>query len=101
MDLRGRPDMAPDKFLRAIHNQTSITQYGNGNSSRDYTYIEDIVSGVVSSLDKESNIEHQIYNLGNNNGITLKEFISTCEKVVGKKAIINQIENQKGMYQLH
>jgi UDP-glucuronate 4-epimerase len=93
---RGRPDMAPDKFLRAIHNQTPITQYGNGNSSRDYTYIEDIVSGVVSSLDKESNIEHQIYNLGNNNGITLKEFISTCEKVVGKKAIINQIENQKG-----
>ena len=89
--------MAPDKFLRAIHHQTEITQYGDGSSSRDYTYIDDIVSGVIASVDKNAEtIQHQIYNLGNNTGISLTKFIETCEKVVGKKAIIKKIENQKG-----
>ena len=96
---RGRPDMGSDKFLkRAIHHQTEITQYGDGSSSRDYTYIDDIVSGVImASVDKSSDtIQHQIYNLGNNTGVTLTQFIETCQKVVGKKANIKKIENQKG-----
>ena len=94
---RGRPDMAPDKFLRAIHHQNEITQYGDGSSSRDYTYIDDIVSGVIGSVNKNPDtVQHQIYNLGNNTGITLTQFIETCQKVVGKKANIKKIENQKG-----
>ena len=94
---RGRPDMAPDKFLKAIHNEQPIQQYGDGNSSRDYTYINDIVSGVIASIDKlEESVNHQIYNLGNNHNITLSKFIETCETIVGKKAIINKIGNQKG-----
>jgi len=94
---RGRPDMAPDKFLKAIHNEQPIQQYGDGNSSRDYTYINDIVSGVIASIDKsEESVNYQIYNLGNNHNITLSKFIETCETIVGKKAIINKIGNQKG-----
>jgi len=94
---RGRPDMAPDKFLKAIHNEQPIQQYGDGNSSRDYTYIDDIISGVIASIDKsEESVNYQIYNLGNNHNITLSKFIETCETIVGKKAIINKIGNQKG-----
>lgn len=94
---RGRIDMAPYKFLKAIHDGTPISQYGDGTSSRDYTYIDDIVSGVIASIDKaKDTLQHQIYNLGNCQGITLTEFIKMCEKVVKKKAIIKKIENQLG-----
>ena len=48
---RGRPDMAPYKFLKAIKDGTTFQKYGDGTSSRDYTYVDDIVSGVVASLD--------------------------------------------------
>ena len=89
--------MAPYKFLKAIHDETPIPQYGDGSSSRDYTYIDDIVSGIVASIDKsEDTVQHQVYNLGNCEGTTLTEFIKMCEKVVGKKAIINKIGNQLG-----
>ena len=49
---RGRPDMAPYKFLKAIKDGTKFQKYGEGTSSRDYTYVDDIVSGVVASLQK-------------------------------------------------
>lgn len=93
---RGRPDMAPYKFLTAIMNDTKFHKYGDGETSRDYTYIDDIVSGVVAALDNKNNMECDVFNLGNSNPITLNEFIATCEKVVGKKAIYEQIENQLG-----
>ena len=48
---RGRPDMAPYKFLNSISNDITFDKYGDGSSMRDYTYIDDIVDGVVSSLD--------------------------------------------------
>ena len=92
---RGRPDMAPYKFLKAIHEGKEFEKYGDGTSSRDYTYIDDIVSGIISALNND-NIKCNIYNLGNSNPITLNEFISLCEKVVGKKAKYKTIENQLG-----
>lgn len=91
---RGRPDMAPFKFLKRIMNKTSIDKYGEGNSYRDYTYIDDIVDGILGSLTVEKSCE--IYNLGNTTTVTLNEFIETCEKVTGNKAIINQMPEQKG-----
>ena len=92
----GRPDMAPYKFLKAIMNGKPIDKYGDGSSSRDYTYIDDIVSGIVSSLENKNNKKCEIYNLGNSKPVNLNTFIELCEKAVGKKAIINQMDIQKG-----
>ena len=93
---RGRPDMAPYKFLTAIKNGTEFLKYGNGSSSRDYTYISDIVNGIIVALENKRNIKCNVYNLGNSNPITLNKFIELCEKVCNKKAIYKQIENQLG-----
>ena len=93
---RGRPDMAPYKFLKAINNGEKFKKYGIGDSSRDYTYIDDIVSGIIGALENKNNIEYGVYNLGNSSPISLNGFIETCEKVCGKKAIFDQIENQLG-----
>lgn len=92
---RGRPDMAPYKFLNSIINNKPITKYGNGETFRDYTYIDDIISGIIASL-KLNDPGFKIYNLGNNTPITLNQFIDTCEKVAKKKAIIKLLQNQKG-----
>jgi len=92
---RGRPDMAIDKFLRAIHKQEEITKYGNGETSRDYTYITDIVDGIYSSVLRKEK-DYQVYNLGNSNSITLNDFIIECENVVGKKAKIKNLGDQLG-----
>ena len=93
---RGRPDMAPYKFLKAIKDGTTFQKYGDGTSSRDYTYINDIVSGVVASLDNKKEIKCEVYNLGNSSPVSLNEFIALCEKVVGKQANYEQIGNQLG-----
>ena len=92
---RGRPDMAPYKFMKAIKEGTEITKYGKGNSFRDYTYILDIVQGIEGAI-KSKKEGYEVYNLGNGNPITLNEFIETCEKVLQKKAIIKEIEEQEG-----
>jgi UDP-glucuronate 4-epimerase len=93
---RGRPDMAPYKFLKAIKNGTKFQKYGDGTSSRDYTYVDDIVSGVVSSLQNKKQVKCEVYNLGNSSPVSLNEFIGLCEKVVNKKAQYDEIENQLG-----
>ena len=93
---RGRPDMAPYKFLKAIKDGTKFYKYGNGTSSRDYTYIDDIISGVVAALKNEKEVECEVYNLGNSSPVSLNEFIELCEKVAGKKANYEQIENRMG-----
>lgn len=95
---RGRPDMAPFKFINSILNDKHIDKYGTGESQRDYTYISDIIDGIIKSIEKCGNeiIGNNIYNLGNNKPITLNKFIQTCEEVCGKKALINYKSNQKG-----
>jgi UDP-glucuronate 4-epimerase len=92
---RGRPDMAPMKFLKAIHNQEKFYKYGKEDSYRDYTYIDDIINGILGAIKYEKK-DNQIFNLGNNNLVSLQNFITTCEEVVGKKAIYETIANQKG-----
>ena len=88
--------MAPYKFLNAIKNGKTFQKYGDGTSSRDYTYVDDIVSGVIAATDNKKNIKAEVYNLGNSKPISLNDFICLCEKVVGKKAIYKTIENQLG-----
>ena len=91
---RGRPDMAPFKFIDRISRGLEIDQYGDGSSSRDYTYIDDIVDGVVRSIDRP--YPYEIFNLGKGTGTSLKEFIDIVEKHTGKEAIINVLPDQPG-----
>ena len=92
----GRPDMAPYKFMKAIMDGTPIPKYGDGTSSRDYTYISDIVEGILGACRNKTHRKCEVYNLGNSTPITLNSFIKTCEKVCGKEAIIDPKEDQLG-----
>ena len=90
----GRPDMALFKFTKAIINDNPIDVYNNGDMKRDFSYIDDIVQGIISSLEKP--FDYEIFNLGNNNPMDLEYFISVIEKELGKKAIKNYLPLQPG-----
>lgn len=87
---RGRPDMAPYIFTDAVYHGKTLTLYGDGSTQRDYTFVSDIVSGIVAALDRPQSFE--IYNLGNNTMVSLQEFVSVIEETVGKKAIVERKE---------
>ncbi|ETK78592.1 hypothetical protein L915_15416 [Phytophthora nicotianae] len=91
---RGRPDMAPFKFMDRIARDVAIDQYGDGSSSRDYTFIDDIVQGVLLSLDRGHGCE--VFNLGRGTPVLLTDFIAIIEGLVGKKAKINILPDQPG-----
>lgn len=95
----GRPDMAPFKFTKAILQGSPIDVYNNGNMQRDFTYIDDIVEGVISILNLPSNMNenlYKIYNIGNGNPIQLMDFIKAIENTTGRKAICNFLPMQPG-----
>jgi len=91
---RGRPDMAPFKFIDRVTRGIEIQQFGDGTSSRDYTYISDIVDGVVRAIDRPH--EYEVFNLGKGDGTSLKEFIDLVQKHTGKEAIIKVMPDQPG-----
>jgi len=91
---RGRPDMAPFKFIDRVSRGLELQQFGDGSSSRDYTYIDDIVDGVVRSIDRPH--PYEVFNLGKGDGTSLKEFIDIVQKHVGKSAKIKVMPDQPG-----
>jgi len=91
---RGRPDMAPFKFIDRVSRGIELQKFGDGTSSRDYTYIDDIVDGVVRSIDRPHSYE--VFNLGKGDGTSLNEFIAIVEKHVGKQANVKQLPDQPG-----
>jgi UDP-glucuronate 4-epimerase len=91
---RGRPDMAPMKFTQLINAGMPIEQFGDGTSKRDYTYIDDIVSGVIAAADTPH--DYEIFNLGNNSTVELDHLIACIENSLGKKANIIQKPMQAG-----
>lgn len=91
---RGRPDMAPFKFIDRVFNRLTIQQYGDGSTSRDYTYIDDIVDGVVRAIDRP--LGYEVINLGNGRPFLLRDFINLVERCVGKKADIEVLPEQPG-----
>mmetsp|Transcript_15846 Transcript_15846/g.28218 ORF Transcript_15846/g.28218 Transcript_15846/m.28218 type:complete len:352 (-) Transcript_15846:136-1191(-) len=91
---RGRPDMAPFKFISRVFRGETIDQYGDGSSERDYTYISDIVDGVILAIDKP--LGNQVINLGRSQPVNLLTFIHTIEKECGRKANINLMPMQPG-----
>ena len=97
---RQRPDLAIHKFINCIEQDKKITLYGDGSSSRDYTYIKDIMNGIFKSFEyliKNSDKKiYEIINLGSSRGIKLIDMVRTIEKVLNKKAQIEFIEKQDG-----
>jgi UDP-glucuronate 4-epimerase len=91
---RGRPDMAPFKFIDRVSRGLELQQFGDGSSSRDYTYISDIVDGIVRAVDRPH--PYEVFNLGKGNGTSLKDFIGLVQKHVGKKANIRVMPDQPG-----
>ena len=108
----GRPDMALFKFTRAILNDEPIDIYNFGNHCRDFTYIDDIVEGVVRVMDKlaspnpnwssespdpaTSSAPWRLYNIGNNAPVLLMDFVRALEGALGKEAKINLLPMQPG-----
>lgn len=91
---RGRPDMAPFKFIDRVSRGMEIQQFGDGSSSRDYTYIDDIVDGVVRAIDRPH--KYEVFNLGKGSGTSLRDFIHLVQKHTGKKATIRVMPDQPG-----
>ena len=91
---RGRPDMAPFKFIDRVSRGVEIQQFGDGSSSRDYTYISDIVDGVVRAIDRPH--AYEVFNIGKGSGTSLKEFIDLVQKHTDKKATIKVMPDQPG-----
>ncbi len=92
---RQRPDLAIHKFARMILDNKPIPVFGDGSTRRDYTFVEDIVSGILAAV-KYDKTNYEIINLGNNRTISLSQMIETIEKVFNKKAIINRLPMQAG-----
>ncbi len=98
----GRPDMAPFKFTKAILEGRSIDVYNHGKLRRDFTYIDDIVEGVVRIQDCIPSSHYSIFNIGNNQPVVLEDFIHAIESATGKEAIKNYLPMQAGdVYQTY
>lgn len=91
---RGRPDMAPFQFIDRMSRNQTIQQFGDGSTSRDYTYIDDIVDGVIRAIDRP--YPYEIFNLGKGNGTKLSDFVSLVEKFLETTARIDQQPDQPG-----
>ncbi|MBI1363894.1 MAG: NAD-dependent epimerase/dehydratase family protein [Proteobacteria bacterium] len=87
----GRPDMSPMLFAKAILDGTPIKVFNHGNLWRDFTYIDDIVEGVVRLMthQPQTTPPHDVYNLGNHNPVKLLDYITAMEEALGKKAILD------------
>ena len=102
----GRPDMAYFSFTKKILAGDPIDVFNNGDMQRDFTYIDDIVEGVIRIIDKVPSPQHstitttsapyKIYNIGNNQPVTLRRFITAIESACGKKAQENLLPMQAG-----
>ena len=93
-----RPDLAIHKFTKMILEDKPIPFYGDGTTKRDYTYIDDIVDGILKSMNYLFNNEnvYEIFNLGESHVVSLKEMVETIENAIGKKAILDIQPMQPG-----
>ena len=91
---RQRPEMAIAKFIRKAYNDEPISVFGDGTSSRDFTYIDDIIQGVVSAVHKD--LGYEIINLGESETIELNSLIAVIEELTGKEVIKEYLDMQPG-----
>jgi UDP-glucuronate 4-epimerase len=92
---RQRPDLAIHQFTRRILAGESIDRFGDGSTRRDYTYIDDIIQGTMAAIDYSGSL-YDVFNLGENQTIQLKDLISAIENALGKQAKINELPEQPG-----
>ncbi|WPJ97311.1 GDP-mannose 4,6-dehydratase [Coraliomargarita algicola] len=92
---RQRPDLAISKFTKHILAGIPIQKYGDGSTARDYTYIDDIINGIIAASNYNE-ADFEIFNLGGSATTTLSELITMIEEATGKKAIIEQLPDQPG-----
>jgi UDP-glucuronate 4-epimerase len=92
---RQRPDLAINKFVRLIEARERIPVFGGGSTRRDYTYVTDVVDGILRAVHYDKT-NYEVINLGNDRTVTLMDMISTIEKVVGKRAAIDRQPEQPG-----
>jgi UDP-glucuronate 4-epimerase len=92
---RQRPDLAIHQFTRRIHAGLPIDRFGNGDTRRDYTYIDDVIQGTMAAFQYEGPL-FDVFNLGESETIQLKELIAAIENVLGKQAKINELPEQPG-----
>ena len=108
----GRPDMAYFLFTEAISNHKPISVFNHGKMKRDFTYVDDVVDGIINVMDKpaepctewdgkrpdpsRSTAPYCIYNIGNNTPVSLMKFIGVIEKFLGQKAILHMKDLQPG-----
>jgi nucleoside-diphosphate-sugar epimerase len=95
---RQRPDLAIHKFIDLIDKDQAIPVFGKGDTYRDYTYIKDIVTGIIGSLDYVNGHEHvyEIFNIGNNQPVSLMELITTLYRLMGKEPRLEYLPMQPG-----
>lgn len=93
---RQRPDLAIALFMRKIAAGERISVYGRGDSSRDYTYIDDIVDGVLAAYERIGMHGYRVWNLGNSRPVALDEMVATIGRVVGREAQIDRGPAQPG-----
>ncbi|MDX2132202.1 MAG: GDP-mannose 4,6-dehydratase [Planctomycetota bacterium] len=93
---RQRPDLAIAKFIAAIARGEPITLFGDGTTSRDYTFIDDIVAGVLAAYDRIPTHGYRVWNLGSDAPISLAAMVRTIERVVGRAAVIERAPMQQG-----
>lgn len=95
---RQRPDLAINKFTSLILENKEIPFYGDGTTSRDYTFVEDIVTGIVRSINYVNTDKKvfEIFNIGGDKTVSLMEMVETIEEVLGKKAKLNRLPMQPG-----
>lgn len=92
---RQRPDLAISKFTRLIDEGRPIDRFGDGLTSRDYTYVDDIIQGLIGAL-RYDRKDFEIFNLGGTETVTLNELIGAVEEALGKRAKINVMPEQPG-----
>ena len=92
----GRPDMAVFLFTDAILNNRPIKVFNHGLLSRDFTYIDDIVNGIVATLEKDAPKPYSLYNIGNGSPVKLLDFVEAIEASLDKKAISDMLPMQPG-----
>ncbi len=93
---RQRPDLAIGLFLTKVSKGEPIPVFGDGSTSRDYTFVDDIVTGVLSALDRIDRFGYRLWNLGGNHPVSLAQMIATIGRTVGKEPIIDRRPMQPG-----
>jgi UDP-glucuronate 4-epimerase len=93
---RQRPEMAIHAFTRHIAEGRPVTLFGDGSTARDYTFVDDILDGLLAAIERTREPRHRVYNLGGSRTTTLARLVELIERALGKRAIVERLPEQPG-----